>query len=94
MTIENGMSNRGAVLLAELKALVESLPHQQRTDVVQTLKIVFRGLDADSKIRRSADLQREANTVLSWPFHEAPASADLSNERHSGNQKQKEGGER
>ena len=92
MKVENGRPNRGAVLLAELKALVESFPHQQRTDVVQTLKIVFRGLDADS--RRSVHLQPEANTVLSSPFREAPAGADLSNGRHSENQKQKEGGER
>ena len=94
MKIENGRPNLGAVLLAELKALVESFPHHQRTDVVRTLKIVFRGLDADSKSRRSVHLQPEANTVLSSAFREDPASADLSNERHSKDQKQKEGGER
>jgi hypothetical protein len=43
MKLENGMSNPGAVLLAQLKALVDSFPHQQRTDVIETLKIVFRG---------------------------------------------------
>ena len=94
MTIENGRSNRGAVLLAELKALLDSLPHQQRTEVIQTLTIVFRGLDADSRTRRSVHPQPKANTVLRPPFHEAPVSDDLNNERHSENQKQKEGGER
>lgn len=94
MKVENGTPNGGAVLLAELKALVETFPHQQRTDVVRTLKIVFKGLDADSTSRRSVHLPPEANTILSSPFHEAPASADLSNERQSENQKQKEGGER
>lgn len=94
MKVENDTPNRGAVMLAELKALVESFPHQQRTDVVQALKIVSKGLDADSKSRHSVHLQQEANTVLSSPFREAPASADLSNERHSENQKQKEGDER
>ena len=94
MKVENGTPNRGAVLLAELKALVESFPHQQRRHVVQTLKTVFRGLDADSKSRRSVYLQPEANTVLSSAFREAPASTESGSERHSENQKQKKGGER
>lgn len=94
MKVENGTPNRGAVLLAELKALVESFPHQLRTNVVQTLEIVFRGLAADSISRRSVHLQPEANTILSSAFREAPASADLSNEHHSEDQKQKERGKR
>ena len=94
MKVKNGTPNRGAVLLAELKALIESFPDQQRTDVIQTLKIVFKGLDADSKSRRSAHLQPEANSALSSPFREAAKSAELSNERHKKNQKHKEGSDR
>ena len=40
--------NRGAVLLAELKALVDSFPHQQRASVIKMMEIAFKGLQPDA----------------------------------------------
>ena len=94
MKIENGTSNRGGVLLAELKALVDSFPPHQRTDVIKALEIVFRGLDADYPSRHSVNLQQEVNNVLGLPSTEPSAGPDLNNESHSENQKQKQEGER
>lgn len=94
MSIENGTSNRGAVLLAELKAVVDSFPPHQRTDVVKTLEIVFRGLDADYPSQHSLNLLPEVNTVPGLPSKEASASPDSGNENHSEDRKQKEEGER
>ena len=94
MEIENG-TNRGAVLLAELKAVVDSYPPYQRIDLIKTLKTVLRGLDADYPSRRSVNcLQPEVNTVLGSPFPEASASLDLDNQSASEDQKQKEENER
>lgn len=87
MKLENGMSNPGAVLLAQLKALVDSFPHQQRTDLIKALKIVFRGLDAGHQHRHSVHLQPEVSSVFSPRFPKTPASFDSSNKRHKENQK-------
>ena len=92
--IENGTPNRGGVLLAELKALVDSFPPHQRTDVIKTLQTVLSRLNADYPSRRSVNLQPEVNTVLGSPFPEASVSLDSDNQRHSEGQKQKEEGER
>lgn len=54
--IENGTSNRGAVLLGELKALVDSFPPCQRRDVIKMLEIAFRGLNADRQGRHFVDM--------------------------------------
>lgn len=94
MKVRNDSSNRGAGLLVELKALLDSFPLQVRTNVIETLKIVFRGLNGEPKTRRSVQPQPEANSVLSKPHREAPANAELSHKRHSEEQEQKEGGER
>ena len=48
MKVETGTPNRGKVLLAELKALVDSVPHPHRADVIKTIELVFSGLDADT----------------------------------------------
>ena len=55
MKIKNGTSNRGAVLLAELKALVDSFPHHQRAGVIKMLEIAFKKLNADFHSRHSVD---------------------------------------
>jgi hypothetical protein len=55
--IENGTSNRGAVLLAELKALVDTFPHHKRADVIKILETAFSRLNADKQSRHSVDLQ-------------------------------------
>ena len=83
----NYPSNRGAVLLAELKALVDSFPHHQRTAVIKTLERLLGGLDAEYPDRHSVNLQPEVNTVLGSPFPEAPASLDSDNQRPTEDQK-------
>ena len=67
MKVENGTSNRGAVLLAELKALVDSLPHHQRGNVIKMLEITFRELNADCQGRHSIGVQPEARTAIDSP---------------------------
>jgi hypothetical protein len=94
MKLENGTLDRSAVLLAQLKTLVDSFPHQQRTDLIETLKIVFSGLDAGEENRHSVHLQPEVSSAFSSRFREAPASRNSSNKPRNENQKQKEGGER
>jgi hypothetical protein len=56
--------NRGAVLLAELKALVDSFPHQQRASVIKMMEIAFKGL------------QPEAGTALNSRVPKTSAAAD------------------
>jgi hypothetical protein len=46
---KNGTSNCGAALLGELKALVDSFPDHQRTDVIEILDSVFKELSADNE---------------------------------------------
>ena len=53
-------SNRGAVLLAELKALVDSFPHHQRAGVSKVIGIALKELNADFPSRHSVDRQPEA----------------------------------
>jgi len=60
--IENGTPNRGAVLLTELKALVDSFPHHQRGNVIKMLEITFRELNANHESRHSVGLQPAART--------------------------------
>ena|SRR5215813_5778165 len=76
--VENGTSNRGAVLLAELKALVDSLPHHQRGNVIKMLEITFRELNADDQSRHSVDLQPDARTDGDSPSSGTIAIPDLS----------------
>jgi hypothetical protein len=49
--------NRGAVLLAKVKALVDSFPHHQRAGVIRMIEISFRELNADLHSRCSVDRQ-------------------------------------
>ena len=90
----NGPSNGSAVLLTELKALVDSFPHRKRTGVIKTIETILTGLDAHYSSLHSVNLRPEANTVLRSLFSEAGASLDLENQRHSEDQEQKEEGER
>lgn len=86
MTVNKVRAKRGRLLLSELKALVNSFSHEQRTDVIETLSIVLTGLDTDSETRRSVPLQPRANAALN-----SRAPADLSKEVHGNKQKRKEG---
>ena len=56
--MENVKSNRGAVLLGELKALVDSFPEHRRKDVINAFEVVFTRLNADYQSRHSADRQQ------------------------------------
>jgi hypothetical protein len=94
MNVGNGPSNRGAVLLAELKVLVDSFPHHQRAAVIKTLETVLRGLGAHHPSWHPVNLQREGNSVLGSPFPEAAASLDLDSQGPTEDQKQKEDCER
>ena len=49
--------NRGAVLLAELKALFDSLPYHRRADVIMMIEIAFKKLHADLPSCQSVDRQ-------------------------------------
>lgn len=53
--MENVRSNRGAVLLGEVKALVDSFPQHRRKDVIKAFEVVFTRLNADYQSRHSAD---------------------------------------
>ena len=59
--------NRGAVLLAELKALVDSLPHPRRAGVIKMIEIAFKKLNAELHSRHSVDRQPEARTTGDSP---------------------------
>jgi len=78
--VENGTSNRGAVLLAELKALVDSLPHHQRGNVIKMLEITFRELNADCQGRHSIGVQPEARTAIDSPSRKTSAGPDSRHE--------------
>jgi hypothetical protein len=94
MKMGNGPSNRGAVLLAELKVLVDSFPHHHRTAVIKTLETVLRELGAHHPSCHSVNLQPEVNSVLGSPFPEAAASLDLDSQGPTEDPKQKEDCER
>jgi hypothetical protein len=70
--------NRGAVLLAELKALVDSFPHHERAGVIKMIEIAFKELNADLYSWHSVDRQPEARTSGESPSSKTPASPDLS----------------
>jgi hypothetical protein len=78
VTIEIGASNRGAVLLAELKALVDTFPHRKRVDLIKILESVVRGLNADDQSLHSVDPRPEARTVLDSSSSKTLASPDFS----------------
>jgi hypothetical protein len=61
VNIKNATSNCGAVLLGELKALVDSFPQHRRKEVIKIIETVFR-LSADYQSRHSADR---------WPANES-----------------------
>jgi hypothetical protein len=68
--------NRGAVLLAELKALVDSLPHHRRAGVIKMTEIAFKKLNADFNSRHSVDQQ----TALGSPCPKSSGGPDSSDE--------------
>jgi len=75
--VENGTSNRGAVLLAELKALVDSFPDHHRGNIIKMLEITFKELNADDQRRHSVDLQPDARTASNSPSSKTLASSGL-----------------
>ena len=66
---------RGAVLLAELKALVDSFPHQQRAGVIRMIETTFKELKADFHSRHSVDQQ----PALGSPSPKSSVGPDSSN---------------
>jgi hypothetical protein len=83
---KDGAPYQGGALLAGLKALVDSLTPQRRTDVIKTLESVFTGMNADYEGRHSVHLQLEARRFPDSPSPDSPAtihlSDDLQNEHH------------
>jgi len=75
--------NRGAVLLAELKALVDSLPHHRRAGVIKMIEIAFKELNADFHSRHSVDQQ----PALGSPSPKSSVGPDSSNELQTKNEK-------
>jgi len=72
--------NCGAVLLAELKALVDSLPHHRRAGMIKMIEIAFGKLNADFHSRHSVD-QQPTVARLSPKSSVGPDSSDeLQNE--------------
>ena len=67
--------NRGAVLLAELKALVDSFPHHRRAGVIRMIEIAFEKLNADFHSRHSVD-QKSALALPSPKSSVGPDSND------------------
>ena len=60
--------NRGAVLLAELKALVDSLPHHRRAGVIKMIEIAFKKLNADFHSRHSVYRQPALGSAFPEEF--------------------------
>ena len=85
MNVENGTPNRGAVLLAELKALVDSFPPQRRAYVIRTLESVFRGLNAAYHGRPSFDLGPKSKSVLDPPSSKPQTRPDSNDELQNKN---------
>jgi hypothetical protein len=69
MNTENAKSNRGAVLLGELKALVDSFPEDQRKTVIKIIGTVVTKLSAGCETRHSANPwpERESRTLTTSP---------------------------
>jgi hypothetical protein len=61
---EDVTSNRGAVLLKELKALVDSFPEHRRKELVRTVKSVISELDEQSGSEHSATPTAHLGTGL------------------------------
>jgi len=78
MAIED---NRGAVLLAELKALVDSFPHHRRAGVIKMIEIAFKKLDADFHSQHSVERQ-----ALGSPSPKSSADPDSSDGLQNENQ--------
>ena len=74
--------NRGAVLLAELKALVDSLPCHRRADVIMMIEIAFKKLHADLHSYQSVDRQ----PALGSPFPRSSVGPDSNDEPHNEDQ--------
>jgi len=74
--------NRGAVLLAELKALVDSLPCHRRADVIMMIEIAFKKLHADLHSYQSVDRQ----PALGSPFPKSSVGPDSNDEPHNEDQ--------
>ena len=56
MNTDNANTNRGAVLLKELKTLVDSFPEDQRKEVIKVIGTVVTKLSAGRYSRDSADI--------------------------------------
>ena len=76
MKIENGRSKRGAVLLAELKALVDFFPHHRRAGVIKMIEIAFNKVNAGFHSRHSVD----GHPALGSPSPESSVGPDSSDE--------------
>ena len=74
--------NRGPVLLAELKALVDSFPHHRRAGVIKMIEIAFKKLNDDFHSRYSVD-QKPA---LGSPSRKCSVGRDSSDELHNEDQ--------
>jgi len=74
--------NRGAVLLAELKALIDSLPYHRRADVIMMIEIAFKKLHADLHSGQSVDRE----PALGSPFPKSSVCPDSSDEPHNEDQ--------
>jgi len=74
--------NRGAVLLVELKALVDSFPPHRRAGVIMIIEITFKKLNADFYSRHSVDRQ----PVLGSPSPKSSVGPDSSDELQSEDQ--------
>ena len=74
--------NRGTVLLAELKALVDSFPHHRRAGVIRMIEIAFEKLNADFHSRHSVDRQ----PALGSPPPNSSVGPDSSDELQSEDQ--------
>ena len=80
MKTENGTPYEGGALLAGLKALVDSLPPQRRTDLIKTLESVLGGMNADYHGRHSFDLPPESTGVLDPTSPKASSRSDSDDE--------------
>ena len=81
-----------AVLLAELKALVDSFPHHQRTAVIKTIETV---LGTGCRLSKSAFTQFAARNKHCFPIT-FPGNSELDSDSqgHSEDQKREEEYER
>jgi hypothetical protein len=77
MNTENTKSDRGAVLLGELKALVDSFSEHQRKEVIKIIGSIVTGLNARCQNRHSADPFRETESNSPTRAPQAPGTSDL-----------------